>query len=127
MIFEGAKNHEELKKIYASADIFAMPSVTAKDGDKEGFGLVMLEAMASGLPVVAFRSGGIVNVIDHESNGLLAEPENVKDLVSCIERLIREPELCEKLKRRAFEDIQQYSYENIGKKYAKIIDGMIGK
>ena len=49
--FVGSKTHEELKTIYASADIFVAPSITAKDGDQEGLGLVMLEAMASGLPV----------------------------------------------------------------------------
>ena len=43
MIFVGAQNHEELRTAYASADIFAMPSVTARDGDTEGFGLVLLE------------------------------------------------------------------------------------
>lgn len=127
IVFEGAKNHEQLKVIYASADIFVMPSVTAKDGDTEGFGLVMLEAMASGLPVVAFKSGGIVNVIEHERNGLLAEAGDVQSLAECISRLMQQPELCDALKSRAYEDLQQYSYENIGKEYARIIEGMMGK
>lgn len=127
VIFEGAENHEGLKKSYASADIFVMPSVTAQDGDTEGFGLVLLEAMASGLPVAAFRTGGIVQLIRHEENGLLAEPENVEELVDCIQRLIDSPQLCRKLSERALKDIQQYDYSNVGKVYADIINSIMGK
>ena len=58
--FLGAKTHEELKEIYASADVFVAPSVKGKDGDMEGLGLVNLEAMSSGVVVIGSRSGGIV-------------------------------------------------------------------
>ena len=44
--------------------------------------------MASELPVVAFRTGGIVQIIRNEENGLLAEPENIEELTDCIQRLI---------------------------------------
>ena len=86
IVFMGAKTHEELKEIYASADIFVMPSITAKDGDKEGFGLVMLEAFASGLPIVASRSGGIVDLVKDGVNGYLV-PE--KDSVGLADRIGR--------------------------------------
>ena len=127
MIFVGAQNHEELRTAYASADIFAMPSVTARDGDTEGFGLVLLEAMASELPVVAFRTGGIVQIIRNEENGLLAEPENIEELTDCIQRLIDSPQLCRQLREQALKDIQKYDYNNIGKIYADIINGIVGK
>lgn len=127
VIFEGAKTHEELKEIYASADIFAMTSVTIADGEKEGLGLVALEAMASGLPVVAFRSGGIVNIINHEENGLLASPGDAEELAGCINRMMNERELYEKVRKNANRSIKEYDYQYIGTQYAAIIDGMIGK
>lgn len=56
--FLGAKTKEELRTIYASSDIFVVPSITAKDGDKEGVPTAIIEAMASELPVIASDSGG---------------------------------------------------------------------
>ena len=85
IVFLGAKTHEELKKIYASADLFVMPSITAKDGDKEGFGLVILEAFASGLPIVASRSGGITDIVKDGVNGFLVEEKDVSGMAEQIE------------------------------------------
>lgn len=79
VVFLGAKTHDELRIIYASADIFVCPSVTGKDGAQEGLGLVILEAMASGVPVVASRSGGIVQLIVDGTNGLLFEERQETD------------------------------------------------
>ena len=78
--FLGPKTHLELRSIYASADVVAVPSITAKDGDKEGFGLVILEAMASGKPVVASRSGGIVDIVRDGENGFLVKEKDSKQL-----------------------------------------------
>ena len=61
--FVGSKTHEELKTIYASADIFVAPSIVAKDGDQEGVPTTIMEAMASGLPVISTNTGGIADII----------------------------------------------------------------
>ena len=119
--FLGAMSHEELPRVYASADIFAAPSVTARDQDKEGFGLVILEAMASGLPVVASRSGGITDLIQDGWNGLLAEEKDSRDLAVNINRLFTEPELYSKLVENMKDTVQKYSYTQVGKAYAEII------
>lgn len=121
--FLGPKTHDELKTIYASADVFAAPSVTAKDGDQEGFGLVILEAMASGLPVVASRSGGILDLISDGENGLLAEEKNPKDIAEKINRLLADDEFYETMQKRALQTAKQYDYAEIGRKYAKVIEG----
>lgn len=55
-----------------------MPSITAKDGDKEGFGLVILEAFASGLPIVASRSGGITDIVKDGVNGFLVKEKGCR-------------------------------------------------
>lgn len=120
IIFLGAKTHEELSKIYASADIFVAPSVTAKDGDKEGFGLVMLEAMASGLPVVAFDSGGISELITHNENGLLCPEKDVEGLSCNINKLLNDESMYELLVQNGKRTAEKYSYKEIGKQYSEI-------
>lgn len=119
--FEGAKTHEELKYIYASSDIFAMPSVTAKDGDQEGFGLVMLEAFASGLPVVASDSGGIRDLIQEGHNGFLVPEKDPRMLAMRLNQLVLDNGERVRLGKNALETAKQYDYEVIGKKYAQFM------
>lgn len=121
IVFIGSKSHEELKNIYASADIFCMPSVTAKDGDQEGFGLVMLEAMASGLPVVASNSGGITQLIKNDYNGLLCEEKNIWQIIDNIISLINDPTLYEKLRENGMNTANSYSYNTVAAKYRNLI------
>lgn len=124
--FLGAKTHEELKTIYASADVFAMPSVTAKDGDKEGFGVVMLEAMASGLVVAASNSGGITDVIQDGENGLLMEEKNCVAIAEKLNELLTQKDLYQKLQKKAFATAQQYDYSVIAESYRELIMGVMG-
>ena len=58
---------QELSRAFAAADIFVMPS------DSETLGFVVLESMASGVPVVGCNAGGIPSIIDHEDTGYLFE------------------------------------------------------
>ena len=113
IVFLGAKTHEELKKIYASADLFVMPSITAKDGDKEGFGLVILEAFASGLPIVASRSGGITDIVKDGVNGFLVAEQ--------IDRLLKDEESYNKMQIEANKSAQQYDYRQIAARYARFL------
>ncbi len=121
VLFMGAKSHEELPEIYASADVFAAPSVTARDKDKEGFGLVILEAMASGLPVAAFASGGIREIIRHEENGLLARERDSAGLACQINRLLNDGELRSRILRNMEATVHLYDYERVGRRYAGLL------
>jgi glycosyltransferase involved in cell wall biosynthesis len=121
VVFLGAKTHDELRIIYASADIFVCPSVTGKDGAQEGLGLVILEAMASGVPVVASRSGGIVQLIVDGTNGLLFEERQVKQMRNKINQLIYDKELCKQIKDNMQITVDKFNYKEIALKYAEII------
>jgi glycosyltransferase involved in cell wall biosynthesis len=83
--FAGAVK-EPLALLWA-LDIFALPSL------KEGLGVALLEAMASGLASVGSRTGGIVDAIEDGTSGLLAEPASVPELAQQLARLIDLPEL----------------------------------
>lgn len=122
--FLGEKTHEELKKIYASADIFVAPSVTAKDGGQEGLGLVLLEAMASGLPVVASKSGGITQIIKDGENGLLCEEKCVWQLAENICALLNDECLYKKIAENGNRTVKAYDYVQTTEKYMQIINHM---
>ena len=77
VVFLGNKTHDELRKLYSISDVCAVPS------RKEAFGLVALEAVACGTPVVATRQGGIPDFINSEV-GILVEEENVQQLADAI-------------------------------------------
>lgn len=122
--FWGSKTHEELKVIYASADILAVPSVTAKDGDMEGVPTVIMEAMASGLPIVATKSGGITNIIEDGKTGLLCEEKSVFQLIDKICALLDDEKLCKKISKAAFNNASIFDYDEISQKYYNIIEGI---
>lgn len=122
ILFTGAKTHEQLKVLYASADIFVMPSITAKDGDKEGFGLVMLEAFASGLPIVASRSGGIVDLVKDGVNGYLVEEKDVQGLADRINIVLKDKNIYNKMQSEAQKTASQYDYHIIAGKYAEFMN-----
>lgn len=78
--FLGSIPHAEVPRLMASADLFVQPSLPASGGDQEGLGVTLLESMAAGIPVVASRSGGIVDVIEDGVHGVLVEPGQPESL-----------------------------------------------
>lgn len=107
--FAGGAAHEDLPRYYRAADQFVLASrehVDARTGqrDVETMGRVLCEAHASGLPVIASRSGGIPSIVTHEHNGLLFE-ENIMDgLVQCVERLRADRGLARRLAEQGLRD-----------------------
>lgn len=83
--FTGFLNGQDLAVAYASSDLFVFPS------DTETFGQVVQEAMASGLPVVAARAGGMLDLIHHEVSGVFFEPNSALALRCAALRLMADP------------------------------------
>lgn len=127
IIFAGSKTHNELKEIYASADVFVIPSITARDGDQEGLGLVMLEAMASGLPIVASRSGGIVQVIKDNENGLLCEEKSSNQLAEKINDILLDTKIRERLISNSLATAKEYDYKVQAAKYKAVMEEVFVK
>jgi glycosyltransferase involved in cell wall biosynthesis len=84
--FRGELTSDALCRAYQEADVFVLPSQT------EGFGIVFVEAMYAGLPVVAARSGGAQNVVEDGVTGILVPPEDERSLVSAVVALLLLPE-----------------------------------
>ena len=87
----GVKQGTDLATAYASADVFAMPSTT------ETFGNVTLEAMASGVPVLAVAAGGVLEFGRTYENCLLADPARPDELAAGLDRLLADDSLREQL------------------------------
>jgi len=87
--------------------VFALPSVA------ETFGIVILEAMNIGLPVVATRVGGVPDIISHRKNGILVEPKNEKALARSILEVLGSPALAAKLKRAGLERVKDFDWKEI--------------
>ncbi|KAJ0984082.1 hypothetical protein J5N97_002438 [Dioscorea zingiberensis] len=106
-VFTGMLLGEELSQAYASGDIFVMPS------ESETLGLVVLEAMASGVPVVAARAGGIPDIIPEDQEGktsLLYTPGDLDDCVHKLEHLLSSKEFRESMGKAAREEMEKYDW-----------------
>jgi phosphatidylinositol alpha-1,6-mannosyltransferase len=97
--FAGHVPDEELRRLYGQAVAFALPgrSRLLPTAEGEGFGLVFVEAGASGLPVVAGRGGAVSEVVSDGESGLLVDPGRTGDVSEAIVRLLREPALARRL------------------------------
>ncbi|XP_058212953.1 sulfoquinovosyl transferase SQD2-like isoform X2 [Rhododendron vialii] len=107
-VFTGMLGGEELSRAYASGDVFLMPS------ESETLGLVVLEAMSSGLPVVAARAGGIIDIIpqDHEDKtGFCFNPGDVDDCVRKLKPLLENRELRANIGKAAREEMEKYDWK----------------
>lgn len=95
--FAGAVPHERVAGEMRQARGFVQHSIRAADGDCEGTPVAVLEAQASGLPVVATRHAGIPDVIIEEETGLLVNEHDVAGMAAAMIRLARDPELAQRM------------------------------
>jgi glycosyltransferase involved in cell wall biosynthesis len=93
----GRVSDAELRAAYAASDALVLPSILDARGDTEGLGVVLLEAMSYGVPVVASDIGGITDIVEHDRSGLLVPPADPARLAGALERLARDPSLAARL------------------------------
>jgi len=100
--FHGKVPQDELIKHYDRSDIMLVPSIW-----KEPFGLVVAEAMARGLPIIASNLGGPAEIVTHDVDGLLIEPGNVQALIAAIFQLSADPAKCKQLGQAARSTVRE--------------------
>jgi glycosyltransferase involved in cell wall biosynthesis len=97
----GAQPHDVVCLAYQRAAVFVLPCVIASNGDRDGIPNVLLEAMASGVPVVSTPVSGIPELVESAVNGLLVPPNDPAALAEAIDKLLASSELRENLARAA--------------------------
>ena len=107
--FVGEVEDDELPSIYGAADVFVMTSIRHKHS-VEGFGLSYQEAAASGLPVLAHRTGGVEDAVRDGVTGLLVDPDDREALVEALIRLCTDTELRHRLGEAGREWVRHFSW-----------------
>ena len=97
IIFTGKLSPEALANEYRTANVFTLPAIVDSKGDTEGLGVVLIEAMELGLPIVASNVGGIPDVVIDGETGILVPEKDPEALASAYKRLAAEPELVKHL------------------------------
>jgi glycosyltransferase involved in cell wall biosynthesis len=92
---------------YHQADVFVLPCLVTEDGDRDGIPNVLLEAMATGLPVVSTAISGITELVQSEANGLLVSEKDATTIAQALTRLAQNPSLRQKLGRAGSRTVHQ--------------------
>lgn len=110
---------ENIPKILKSADLFVLPSV------KEAFGLVLLEAMAAQLPIIASNVGGIPEIVEHQKNGILVAPGDSEALAEKILLLLQNKPLAEKLAFLGHHRVKEFDIKKMVQKTEEVYDHLL--
>ena len=103
-------SYDHLARYYATADIFCAPATGA-----ESFGIVLLEAMAAGKPVVASDIDGYNGIIRHGRQGLLFPKRDTEAMASALRFLVLNPELAQQLGKTGRRMVEQYRWSSVAK------------
>jgi colanic acid/amylovoran biosynthesis glycosyltransferase len=103
----GPKPQHELRERFAAANVFVLPSVPETDGGMDNLPTVIMEAMATGLPVISTRIGGIPEMVIEDETGFLVQPGDAVALADAIERVINDRSLTRKLGEAGYERAQR--------------------
>jgi glycosyltransferase involved in cell wall biosynthesis len=104
----------EMPALYAKHDIFVFPSLM------EGLPIVLLEAMATGMPVVTTETCGMMDIVEDEYNGLLVKPADSAAFATAVERMMASAELRRRLGRTAQETMRRHTWEHAAAQLEKV-------
>ena len=118
--FTGQVSGMELKDYYSRASVFVLPSITVNN-QTEGLGVVLLEAMASGVPVIGSNTGGIPDIIEDGVNGLLVQPGDPKALADAIIRIFEDRDLADRFREAGIKTVsERFSWDRIGDQFTMV-------
>lgn len=113
-------SNEELTYQMKKSNVLVLPST------REGFGMVLAEANSCNIPVIAYKSGGVVEVINSGNTGYLIEPENVEELTSKIELVLTNKKLQEKLGKQGRKHVEKkFNWDKIVNQYIQLLENIV--
>ena len=119
--FVGLAPHEDIPRYYKTADIYCSPATS-----RESFGIVLLEAMAVGTPVVATNIEGYASVVSDGEDGLLVPPQNHRKLAETLSALLKDDEKRKQMAQKGIIKSQDFSWEIVSRRvldyYYKVIE-----
>jgi len=121
VVFLGHQSREQLIKLYSEATIFVLPALT------EALGIVFLEAMASGVPVIGTNVGGIPEIVQDGVNGLLVPEDDPAALSRAMDRLLKNDSMREKFVQAGLETVKQFSIEKMISETYKVYSQVLEK
>ena len=111
---------KDIAELHKAADIFVFPSL------QEGLPVAVMEAMASGLPIVASKIRGNEDLISNNQGGYLVNPTDSEQVAKAIEKMIQNPKKREKMEERNLEIITKYGQETVLQKMDEFFDEIVG-
>jgi phosphatidylinositol alpha-mannosyltransferase len=117
ILYLGTVSDEDLVSLYQNVDLFCAPST-----GRESFGIVLIEAMAAGVPIVTTNIDGYSTVATHEHDALLVPPKNGQALAEAIKRLMLDPALRQRLVNEARHTVQKYSWKTLAQEVLSYYD-----
>jgi colanic acid/amylovoran biosynthesis glycosyltransferase len=104
----GAKPQQRVRELLYEASVFVLPSIVSESGDSDGIPVVLMEAMAAGVPVVSTTVSGIPELVKDGVSGLLVAPRDGKGLADAIQRLLTDAELRSRLAVAARKTVEEH-------------------
>ncbi len=124
VVFAGKIPEAELIAQYRGCDVFCLPAIVDSQGETEGLGVVLLEALNYARPVVASRVGGIPDIIRDGETGLLCPQKDPEALADTLLTMLRDPERAEKLGRQGCAMVgREFSWEHVVAKWETFYAG----
>jgi D-inositol-3-phosphate glycosyltransferase len=119
--FVGAVEQSRLAQYYRAANVTVMPSTY------ESFGLVAVESMACGTPVVASRVGGLATIVRDDENGALIPWRDPRLFADRIRPILTEPDLADRLRVGALETARRYGWDGVAEQTLRVYDDLLGQ
>jgi len=125
--FAGWKDRDEVVEALSEHHLLMTPSVVAEDGDMEGIPVVLMEGMATGIPVVSTRHSGIPELVEDGESGLLADERDVDELAEHLRTLLDDPSMWERMGRRGRKIVEnEFAVDVLNERLLALLDERFG-
>ena len=127
VVFLGRQTHERVRQEVYRADVMVMPSIVTARGEQEALGVAAMEALATGIPVIATRTGGLPEVVPDGTAGLLVPPEDAGALAEAVQRLADDETLRARLGEQGRAHVETtYNLDTLNARLEQVLRSLVG-